>query len=103
MTEADAKEAFSALVTCLTAKDLARASGRSVEAAKSWKDGTNFPSGVSLLNLARSIDIIDEWVDDAKRAPEQPNELHARMVEEAAIPGPDGDAARAYLRAWRRS
>lgn len=106
VTQSELKQRFSAVLLRFTAKDLARASGCSVDAAKSWKNGERFPHGDALINLASTLEPINSWLRGETRLvvnSPHANSRHADMVEQSVLPGPDGDAARAYLRAWRRS
>ena len=100
----EARQRFSAIVLSFPAKHLALASGASVDAAKQWKAGQRFPHGAALINLARAIPAINDWLAAETRpsvSMQDPNALHAAMTMLAAAPGREGDAARAYLRAWR--
>lgn len=107
ITEEEAKQRLTAVLLRFPAKVLAEASGNSIDAARDWKKGKRFPHGAALINLCRALSPIDDWLIAETRPPihlgtdQDQNIAHAYMQQQASLPGPQGDAARAYLRAWR--
>jgi hypothetical protein len=55
-------EGVCSAVVQFSAKDLARITGKSVEAAKSWKSGDRTPNSAQLINLARQIPAVKKWL-----------------------------------------
>jgi hypothetical protein len=104
ISDREAAERFSAVILGFTAKQLAHASGRTVEAAKEWIAGSRMPSGASLINMARSLPCVLRWINEeaqaghrAAMARSDDSVLSAlRKLKDAA--GPEGDAVRAILR-----
>lgn len=62
LTERDAAERFSAAIIRFQSGQLAQASCRTKDAAKSWKAGRRCPNGSSLINLARAIPAVRAWL-----------------------------------------
>ena len=62
ISEAERAEEFAGELIPFPAKDLARASSRSVETAKQWKAGRRFPNGESLMALMAAFPTINAWV-----------------------------------------
>lgn len=107
ITDEQAKQGLTLVLLRFPAKVLADASGCSIDAARDWKKGKRFPHGAALINLCRALSPIDDWWIAETRPPvslgtaSDQNVAHAYMQQQASLPGPQGDAARAYLRAWR--
>lgn len=62
ITEADVAEGIRSSVVPFSAKDLAHATGKSVEAAKAWKSGERTLNSAQLINLARQIPAVRKWL-----------------------------------------
>jgi hypothetical protein len=62
ITENRVAEGVCGAVVQFSAKDLARITGKSVEAAKSWKSGDRTLNSVQLINLARQIPAVKKWL-----------------------------------------
>lgn len=107
--EKEAAKRFSAAVIDFDAATLARISGRSVEAAKLWKAGVRCPNGSSLINLGAVITEVQDWIDgemefrrprvhvEASAMNDELGRMHARLQQEAMLPGERGAQARAIL------
>ena len=104
----DVAERFSALVVPFSAGDLARAAHRTKAAAKGWKDASRAPSLASVINMARQIPAVRQWLyaaidksgDGAQFDMESPRflaSLIGAVHKLSQMPGPDGDAVRAAL------
>lgn len=104
ISKEQAKELLAPVLLRFTRKQLADGSGCTTDAAKAWHEKKRFPNGESLINLARAFPCVDDWLNDVKRPSFNPDPLpeafHA-MQRDASLPGPQGDAARAWLQAWR--
>jgi hypothetical protein len=102
LTDYAAAQGFHDAVIPFSAGDLAQAAKRTKNAAKGWKDGSRCPSGASLLNMARSMDCVWEWMcAEAERG--VPGALNVDSVIRWAhasrkAEGMAGDVARAVLR-----
>lgn len=62
VTEYEATERFSATVTPFSAKQLAKITQRSLEAAKAWKKGRSCPNVATLITMARAIPAVRAWL-----------------------------------------
>lgn len=108
-TERDAAEQFSALVVDFSAGQLASAARRSKETAKRWKSARAFPNGVSLIHMACSLPTVNMWlksqIDAGDRAAQSGSADGVWEAVEmvAQNPGPEGDMARAMVRARGKS
>ena len=62
ITETDIAEGVRDAVIQFSAKDLARLTRKSVEAAKAWKSGDRTLNSAQLINLARQIPSVKKWL-----------------------------------------
>jgi hypothetical protein len=103
ITDRDAATSFSAVIIGFKAKQLAAASGRTVEAAKEWIAGTRMPSGASLINMARSLPCVLAWINEQAMAGHKAAMARSDDSVVGALrklsdrEGPEGDAVRAIL------
>lgn len=103
ITDREAAERFSAVILPYTAKQLANAAGRTVEAAKEWIAGSRMPSGASLINMARALPCVLKWINEEAQAGHRAAMARSddsvvsalRKLKDAT--GPEGDAVRAIL------
>lgn len=102
-TRLEAREELSAAVHVFTPRQLVKAAGCSVDAAKSWIAGTRTPSLDSIINMARSLPIVQQWLAEKcgwRAADAMSIDAVIRWAREyRKAPGMDGDVARAVLRA----
>lgn len=103
--EKQAAESFASAVIHFDAYTLARAAGRDVETARLWKAGRRAPNSTSIINMARTIQEVQDWVNGEieSRKPHLPldpksgNRALAMLHQEACEPGERGAMARAML------
>lgn len=104
ITEADVAERLSATVTPFSAKQLAKATRKSLEAAKAWKDSKRCPNTANTINLARNYECVWEWLAaecgrGARDAQANSSDAIVRWATEfRTAPGEAGAIARAVLR-----
>lgn len=103
VTERDAAQEFSAVIIQFSSGELAQAAKRSKEAAKAWKEGRSLPTAWSMLNMAREIPAVRNWMlaklgaDPQFNSPEMLSVLVGAVQTVAAMPGMDGDRLRALI------
>lgn len=105
ITNEVAAKGFQATVIKFSAADLAQAAHRTKSAAKGWKDGSRAPDIASVVNMARALPCVQEWLiyemgagtRDAQAMSVDAVIRWARENRKAC--GMDGDVARAVLRA----
>lgn len=103
--ERDEAQAFSAIIIPFSAGELARAAKRTKEAAKGWKEGRSLPSAWSMLNMAREIPAVRNYMLAKLGAgshvqfnsPQGMNALVEAVQVLANMPGKEGEAIRAAL------
>lgn len=103
--ERDEALAFSAVIIPFSTGELARASKRTKEAAKGWKEARSLPSAWSMLNMAREIPAVRAYMLHKLGAgphmqfnsPHGMNALANAVQALASMPGPEGDAIRALV------
>jgi hypothetical protein len=99
--KADTAARFSTVARMIQVGTLAQGAQATKEAGKQWKSGRSAPSMDKLLNMARCIPAVAEFVlseivgDD--NGPHALNAVIAGLHVVAADPGPEGSAARALL------
>lgn len=101
-TERDAAQEFAAVILNFSRGELANAAKRTKDAAKAWKEGRALPSGWSLLNMAKEIPAVRNWMlgtgaDTEFESPQVLNAIVGAVQTLANMPGRDGDAARLML------
>lgn len=103
ISDREAAERFQAVVIGYSAKQLAQAAGRTVEAAKEWLAGTRMPSGASLINMARALPCVLAWINEEAQAGHRAAMAQSDDIVLAALrrlkdaPGTEGEAVRAIL------
>jgi hypothetical protein len=103
--ERDEAQAFAAVVIDISPRLLAKAAKRTTEAAKGWKGGRSLPSTWSMLNMARKIPKVREYMllklgagpHMQFNSPQGMSALVEAVQMIANLPGPEGDALRALL------
>lgn len=60
--ERDVAESFACAVAHFDAAQLAKAAVRTKETARQWKEGIKAPNSASLINMARKIPAVDQWL-----------------------------------------
>ena len=104
-------ERFAEVVAPFSAADLAKAARCTKEGAKHWKNGTRCPSLPKTLEMARSLPVVDAWLQAERHRGHDvgefdcPRSLDAMLNAlhyAATLPGPAGDQARTIL-AGKRS
>lgn len=96
LTDRDAADRFQPVVLKIDTGRLAQAAHRSKDAAKRWKQGRQCPSGASLINMARSIPAVQQWLAEesgyGNRAAQaqSADEIKRAIYALAAHSGPDG-------------
>ena len=110
-TEREYAEKFSPVIEDMNLRRISKAVGRSVETVKAWRARRAFPNGASLLNAAKAFPAVRNWLldeldgydrcDPMGRAdmPQDLTQLLSGLDRVAAMPGPEGDMARALLKA----
>lgn len=105
LTDRDAADLFQPVVLKIDTGRLAQAAHRSKDAAKRWKQGRQCPSGASLINMARTIPAVQQWlVEESGYSNRDAQAMSADAVirwarEYRKASGMDGDVARAVLAA----
>jgi hypothetical protein len=102
ITDGEAAKSFALLVGDFSSRQLATASGRTIEAAKKWKSGKQSPSAASLLNMAAALPCVQLWLNENA---EHLREAQARSIDGVIRamrklkdqPGPEGDTIRRLL------
>lgn len=96
-SDRELREEFSALVSGYTARQLSRASGCTIDAAKMWLAGKRIPSTTSTFNMARNgLTVVQDWAaDKIGTGGDRQRETLRRMVAEevgAAIKKPPAES-----------
>lgn len=105
-SEDDLAEELAGVLLPFTARAVKKATGVSLEAAKSWKKGRRFPHGSSLIRMASQFDTVDAWLRGKISrggnvefdSPEVSTAVVGELQKLALQDGPEGDAARKVLR-----
>jgi hypothetical protein len=105
VTEEEVAKNFAEVVTRFSKDDLAAVSGRTPEAAKHWKAASRAPNSSSLINMARQLPIVRDWliseIDVDLPAGENPadtvNTVITGLQLAANLPGQEGVMARMLL------
>lgn len=103
--ERDEAQAFACVVVDFDAAVLARAAKRTKEAARGWKEGRSLPSTWSMLNMARTMKPVRDYMLAKLGAgpaiqfnsPQGMDALVQAVHLLANTPGPEGEAIRALL------
>lgn len=95
LTDRDAADLFQPVVLKIETGRLAQAAHRSKDAAKRWKQGRQCPSGASLINMARALPAVQQWLAEesgyGNRAAQaqSADEIKRAIYSLAAGQGPD--------------
>lgn len=105
ISEHETAQEFSAVIIPFTTGELAQAAKRGKEAAKKWKEGRSLPSAWSMMNMAREIPAVRNYML-AKlglgahfnfNSPQGLDALARAVGLISSMPGPDGDSIRDLL------
>lgn len=105
VTNRDLAEKFADKVKDYSASQLAKAANRTKQAAKGWLDGSRAPDSASLLNMARSLQCVQELmfeesgVDRAFASGSNDGVVKA-LARAASGDGPQAQLAQRLLREW---
>lgn len=111
LDEREYAEKFSPVIEDMNLRRISKAVGRSVETVKAWRARRAFPNGASLINAAKAFPAVRNWLldeldgydrsDQMGRTdmPQDLTQLLSGLARVAAMPGPEGDMARALLTA----
>lgn len=72
---------FAVLVRPFSAGTLARASGATKEAAKSWKAGRRLPRLDHTIKMGQDIEAVSSWVEDQMRRPLDPRQIQSYLAQ----------------------
>jgi len=101
-SEREAREEFSATIYQFMPRQLAKASGCTIDAAKHWIGARRSPNLASTINMARSLPCVSEWLAEKigwRAAHAMSADAVIRWAHETrAAAGLDGEVARAVLR-----
>ena len=100
ITDDEFKEAIAAKVLHISTGRLAKATQRTKDAAKLWKSGERVPNAPTLINLARNLPAIREWVVEQCGGETNQNAasvIGSAVLKLAAQNTPEGEAARQIL------
>lgn len=109
LTDRDAADLFQPVVLKIDTGRLAQAAHRSKDAAKRWKQGRQCPSGASLINMARSLPAVQQWLAEesgyGNRAAQaqSADEIKRAIYALAAQQGSDGLWAQKQIALMNRS
>lgn len=104
ITDDVAAAKFACVVVGFTPRQLSKASGRTIEAAKHWLAGTRAPSTASIINMARAIPAVNAWLQEEASAGNRAAQADSSDARIQALrfaarrSDADGESARIALR-----
>jgi hypothetical protein len=99
LSDRDAAERFSLITVEFSSGDLARAARRTKAAAKGWKDASRAPGLASIINIARALPSVRQWLIAEIDAGRSDHDVVGALKALARQSGTEGDVARAMVRA----
>lgn len=105
VTDKEAAYRFSAVTSQYSAAELARAAARTKSAAKGWKassDNLRAPSLASVINMARTIPCVRDWLLEEIEGPESVDGIVRALYAISVGSGPEAGLAAAIIAKLRQ-
>lgn len=92
IADREVAESFATAVSGFDAAQLAQAANRSKEIARQWKQGAKAPNAASLINMARKIPAVEQWLrfeigrrEEMEFSEAQINAIAQRILQQSRI------------------